>query len=52
MKVTSSKLHVRGKVAGLDQAAFAKAATDAEKGCPISNALRNNVGITVEAELV
>lgn len=51
MKVTYSHLHVTGTVPGLDQAAFAKAAQDAEKGCPISNALRNNVEITVDAEL-
>ena len=51
MKVTSSKLHVKGKVPGLDGAAFAQAATDAEKSCPISNALRGNVDITVDAEL-
>jgi osmotically inducible protein OsmC len=51
MKVTHSHLHVKGSVPGLDQAAFAKAAADAEKGCPISNALRGNIEITVEAEL-
>jgi lipoyl-dependent peroxiredoxin len=51
MKVTYSHLHVKGTVAGLDQAAFAAAAKDAEKGCPISNALRGNIEITVEAEL-
>jgi osmotically inducible protein OsmC len=51
MKVTHSRLHVKGAVPGLDQDAFAKAAIEAEKGCPISNALRNNVEISVEAEL-
>jgi osmotically inducible protein OsmC len=51
MKVTHSKLHVKGTVAGYDQAGFAKAAVEAEKGCPISNALRNNIEISVEAEL-
>lgn len=52
MKITHSKLSVQGKVPGLDQAAFAKAADDAEKSCPVSNALRNNVEISVDAKLV
>jgi osmotically inducible protein OsmC len=42
---------VRGKVAGLDQARFQEAAQQAEQGCPISNALRNNVEISVNATL-
>jgi len=51
MKVTHSRLHVKGTVPGLDQAAFAAAAVEAEKNCPVSNALRNNADISVEAEL-
>jgi lipoyl-dependent peroxiredoxin len=51
MKVTKSELDVRGKVAGLDQAGFQAAAEKAEKGCPVSNALRGNVEITVQAQL-
>ena len=50
-KVTKSELTVRGKVPGVDQAAFAEIAKQAEQGCPISNALRGNVEITVEATL-
>lgn len=52
MKVTHSHLTVKGKVAGLDQSAFAEAAKTAEQACPVSNALRNNIEITVEATLV
>jgi osmotically inducible protein OsmC len=52
MKVTHSHLKVKGKVAGLTQEQFAQAAVDAEKGCPVSNALRNNIDITVEGTLV
>jgi osmotically inducible protein OsmC len=44
-------LDVRGKVPGLDQAGFEKAAQQAGEGCPVSNALRNNVAITVNAQL-
>ena len=49
--VTHSKLTVKGKVPGMDEAAFKDAATKAEAQCPVSNALRGNVDITVEASL-
>ncbi|MGD9891694.1 MAG: OsmC family peroxiredoxin [Dehalococcoidia bacterium] len=50
-KVSRMRLDVRGRVPGLDQARFAEAARAGEQGCPISNALRNNVEITVNAIL-
>ena len=50
-KVSNMALDVRGRVPGLDQAGFEKAAQQAEQGCPISNALRNNVAIHVKAQL-
>ena len=50
-KVTTMDLHVRGKVPGLDRADFEKVAQQAEQGCPVSNALRNNVQIRVQAHL-
>jgi osmotically inducible protein OsmC len=50
-KVTSSILHVRGKVSGLDAEGFQNAAEQAEQGCPVSNALRGNVDIQVHASL-
>ncbi len=49
--VASSRLEVRGVVPGLDQAAFAAAAEAAKDGCPVSQALRGNVEISVEATL-
>ena len=49
--MTDSKLEVSGVVPGLDQAGFQAAAETAEQGCPISNAIRNNVAITVTATL-
>lgn len=52
MRVTHSHLVVKGRVPGLTQERFQEAAVDAEKGCPISNALRNNLEITVEAQLL
>ena len=50
-EVTNSALEVRGVVPGIDQAAFQGMADTAEKGCPISNAIRGNVTITVSATL-
>ena len=50
-KVASSALKVKGTVPGIDAAAFADAADKAKDGCPISGALKNNVEITVVAEL-
>ena len=50
-KVTTMDLDARGKVPGLDQAGFEQVAQQAEQGCPISNALRNNVQIRVKAQL-
>ena len=50
-KVTSSALQVRGKVPGMDREAFQKAAEAAKDGCPISQALKGNVDLSVEASL-
>lgn len=49
--VKSSRLTVRGSVPGLDQAGFEAAARDAGENCPISQALKGNVEVTVEATL-
>ncbi|HYK84991.1 MAG TPA: OsmC family peroxiredoxin [Ktedonobacteraceae bacterium] len=51
-KIRSVDLNVRGKVAGLDEAGLEKAAQAAEQSCPVSNALRNNVSISVKTQLV
>jgi osmotically inducible protein OsmC len=50
-KITTMRLDVRGTVPGTDQAGFESAARTAEQGCPVSNALRNNVQIQVNATL-
>ena len=50
-KITRSVLDVRGKVDGIDQAAFQQAAEGAKKNCPVSKALQGNVDITMEAKL-
>ena len=50
-KITTMKLEVRGKVPGIDQAAFAKAAEEAKNGCPVSGALKGNVAFQLDAKL-
>ncbi|HEU5370457.1 MAG TPA: OsmC family protein, partial [Ktedonobacterales bacterium] len=50
-KITTMQLDVRGRVPGLDEAAFQEAARKAEQSCPVSNALRNNVQIQLNARL-
>ena len=49
--VTKMKLEVRGKVPGITAAAFQEAAEKAKDGCPISNALKNNVAFELDAKL-
>jgi osmotically inducible protein OsmC len=50
-KVTTSKLIVRGQVPGIDDATFQGLAEDAKENCPISQALKGNVELVVEATL-
>lgn len=51
LKITRMQIDVRGKVPGIDQARFEQAAGQAEQGCPVSNALRNNVAMQLTARL-
>ena len=50
-RITSMRLDVRGTVPGIDQAAFQKAADAAKEGCPVSQALKGNVRMELEARL-
>ena len=50
-KVVSSALTVRGVVPGLDEAGFKQAAEGAKENCPISQALKGNVALSVDASL-
>ena len=49
--ITTMVLAVKGKVAGIDNAAFQKAAQGAKDGCPVSRALKGNVTVTLDAQL-
>ena len=50
-EVTTSKLTVTAKVPGLSNEQFQEFAKKAEETCPISNALRGNLKITLDATL-
>ncbi|WP_110887583.1 OsmC family protein [Deinococcus yavapaiensis] len=50
-KLAEMQLVVRGSADGLDQEGFQRLAEEAEQGCPISGALRNNLAISVQATL-
>ncbi len=51
VKISESRITVVGKVSGMDQASFEKAAQAAKDGCPVSKALKGNVNITLTAKL-
>lgn len=51
LKVTTSVLDVRASVPGIDEEDLRQAAEQAEQGCPVSNALRGNVDIQLNATL-
>lgn len=50
-RVISSALTVRGRVPGADAEKFRQAAEAARDGCPISQALKGNVQLSVQATL-
>lgn len=51
-RITTIKLVVRGKVPGLDQAGFIKAAEAAKNGCPVSSLFKGNVTMELDALLL
>lgn len=50
-RITTMRLVSRGQVPGIDQAKFKEAAEAAKNGCPVSNALKNNVRLELDAAL-
>src|SRR5580765_1307091 len=48
-RITKIRLEVRGRVPGIDSGAFQEAAAKAKDGCPVSNALKNNVAFELDA---
>ena len=51
LRVTKSALTVRGRVPGIEASEFPEWAHKGEQACPVSNALRGNVEISVDAAL-
>ncbi len=50
-RIVSSALTVRGRVPGMSADDFVAAAEGAKDGCPISNALSNDIALSVDATL-
>ena len=50
-RITTSELTVRARVPGLDKAGLQRSVALATNLCPVSNALRGNVAMTVRDEL-
>jgi lipoyl-dependent peroxiredoxin len=51
-KITEMVLHVRCEVPGIDKAKFKQLVMEADKGCPVSNLLRNGVKIEITTDLI
>jgi osmotically inducible protein OsmC len=49
--MTTMKLTVRGEVEGIDEARFREVAEQAKENCPVSQALKGNVEISLDAAL-
>jgi osmotically inducible protein OsmC len=49
--ITAMRLDVTGRVQGMDESAFQDAAREAGENCPVSQALKGNVEISVDAHL-
>jgi lipoyl-dependent peroxiredoxin len=50
-RMTTMRLSIQGQVDGLDDEGFRSAAEDAKQNCPVSQALKGNVDVTVDASL-
>lgn len=50
-EIKSVALRVRAQVPGVDADAFRRAAEGAKEGCPVSQALKGNVRISIDAAL-
>jgi lipoyl-dependent peroxiredoxin len=49
--ITRSVLNVAGRVPGIDEETFRAAAEQAKDGCPVSQALKGNVELELQAQL-
>jgi lipoyl-dependent peroxiredoxin len=50
-RMTTMRLSIRGEVDGLDDEGFRRAAEEAKENCPVSQALKGNVEVSLDASL-
>jgi osmotically inducible protein OsmC len=50
--ITKMTLHVRCEVPDIDEATFNKLVMEADKGCPVSNLLRDGLNIEITTDLI
>ena len=50
-RLTTMKLAIHGQVEGIDGVVFQEAAEAAKENCPVSQALKDNVEVTLDAQL-
>ncbi len=50
-RMTTMRITIRGQVEGLDADGFREAAEAAKENCPVSQALKGNVDVTLDAAL-
>jgi lipoyl-dependent peroxiredoxin len=50
-RMTTMRLSIRGEVDGLDEDGFRQAAEQAKENCPVSQALKGNVEVSLDAGL-
>jgi osmotically inducible protein OsmC len=50
-RMTTMRLSIRGQVEGLDEDGFRQAAEQAKENCPVSQALKGNVDVSLDAAL-
>ena len=51
-EITKMELSIRAEVDGIDEEAFQQAAEGAKENCPVSQAMKGNVEITLDAALL
>jgi osmotically inducible protein OsmC len=50
-RLTTMQLSIRGEVEGLDEEGFRRAAEEAAENCPVSQALKGNVEVSLDASV-
>jgi osmotically inducible protein OsmC len=50
-RMTTMRITIRGQVDGLDEDGFLQAAENAKENCPVSQALKGNVDVSLDAAL-